>query len=269
MAWCVEGAKDLCLGCQAASCKLESRDWESALCAEVTELHHVRETVDRLATEVSRWKLGGPRPDLQGFDALVLKLQGLLRALDARHRPEAHFILGSLLFMLGEGAALEALAKAVEAPVGALSLSDHVTAVLLLLPGLKDQQRWEEVAECCNKARDACGGSWVQPTLPFMLGVALARIGRTEDAAESLEVAVKMNPGMRNACNEFDSVVAGFGDFERARRVAQRVVDHGGHWINCWQRPPHFLRDPAITGGVRLKPKIYRANKNMIAVETM
>ncbi|CAE8702844.1 unnamed protein product, partial [Polarella glacialis] len=70
--------------------------------------------------------------------------------------------------------------------------------------------------------------------------VALARLGRPAEAAASLEQALEMNPALRQAYLEFDQVATVLRDFERCRRVAQKLVDQGSYWRNCWQRPVHF-----------------------------
>lgn len=208
-----------------------------------TRLFALRQDVENVATEFALAKQrGDPMPGMESVASAVTHLQDLLSQLQGAQRAEADFVVGSGLAMMGrENDALRHLLDASSAPVGDLSVSDHLSAIMQVLPSLRKSRRWLQIIEMTGQARAVGGGKWLHETLPFLAGVAHAGLLEHDTAAALFEDAIQLNPGFRPAYQEFDSAVAALNDSKRARQVAQRLVDHGGFWVNCWQRPPHFL----------------------------
>ncbi|CAE7775355.1 unnamed protein product [Symbiodinium sp. CCMP2456] len=88
-------------------------------------------------------------------------------------------------------------------------------------------------------------------------GAMVIRSTTVTQAADCLEEAIALNPGFKQAYLEFDQACTALRDFPRCRRVAQKLVDHGGHWVNCWQRPLHFHagEDPKVTSRPWYEPE--------------
>eukprot|EP00931_Biecheleriopsis_adriatica_P093533 TRINITY_DN67270_c0_g1_i1.p1 TRINITY_DN67270_c0_g1~~TRINITY_DN67270_c0_g1_i1.p1 ORF type:complete len:385 (+),score=68.06 TRINITY_DN67270_c0_g1_i1:64-1155(+) len=157
-------------------------------------------------------------------------------------------IIGCGWHMLGkDDRALEALLRVTKAPAGILSQSDHLSAILVAMPILRRQGKWSHIVQASDRAHELGDESWADPALPFMKGMALARLNQPAKAASSLEQAIQMNPGFVQAYREFDQVATELRDFERCRGMAQKLVDHGGLWVNCWQRPLHFYSGTEVT----------------------
>jgi len=136
--------------------------------------------------------------------------------------------------------------RVVEAPKGAIAASDQLSAILIVMPMLRRQSKWAVIVRTSEKARDIANGAWVDKTLPFMKGVALCSLNRPAQAASCFEQAIELDPAFHPAYLEFDKAMTLLGKFDRCRQMAQRLVDHGGHWVSCWQRPDHFLSDPPV-----------------------
>eukprot|EP00435_Cladocopium_sp_Y103_P029636 s4468_g7.t1 len=97
----------------------------------------------------------------------------------------------------------------------------------------------------------------VDPVLPFLKGMALERLKCTEQAANHLEESIAMKPGFRQAHLEFQQAASELDDVERCRRVAQLLVDHGGYWVNCLQRPLHFASNPKVRSQPWYDPQLF------------
>ncbi|CAJ1415690.1 unnamed protein product [Effrenium voratum] len=206
-------------------------------------LDEIRAQLDAVATEHCQAVMGGaPRPDLAGIPGLLAEVQRLLPDLPSSERAKADMMMGCGWHMLGEDEkALEPLLRAVSSQ--GLAVSDHLSAILVVMPLLRQRCRWSQLLQAGEKAYDLAG-RWVDPVLPFMKGVALSRLNCMEQAADCLEEAIQMKPGLKQAHLEFQQAAAELGDTQRCRRVAQLLVDHGGYWVSSLQRPLHF--DPKV-----------------------
>jgi len=214
----------------------------------VEELRRVRARMDVLASSHIQAKQGlGPAPDLSPVATCVTDVQELLDRVHGAERVQADMIIGCGWHLLGdESQSFKPLLAVAEAPAGSVSLGDHLTAILIVMPLLKKQCLWAPIVKISDKARALANGAWPEHTLPWVKGIALNNLNRSAQAIESFEQAIDMNPGFWQAYVEFDKSVTVLRDFERCRRMAQRLVDHGGHWVNSWQRPDHFLTDKVI-----------------------
>jgi len=228
------------------------------------ELVRIRREMDNIATQVAlaagtavgeenKSSVGcdptsapTPLPDLTAVERLIRGVDVVLRDLrEEEDRLQADMLAGCGYSMIGDQEqAFPRLMRVAEAAPGLVPANDQVTAIMMVLPVLRKQVSWAQIVAMVDKTKALAGGTWLDASLPFVKGVALFRLSadRAEDAAALLEQALDLNPGFQQAYVEFENVVGWMGDFERCRRVAQRSVDYGGHWVSCWQRPPHFLR---------------------------
>lgn len=163
-------------------------------------------------------------------------------------RLEAELLVGLGRLALGqEDAALGPLASAARAPADLAPPEDRITAAMAVLPLLRKRADWPEVLAVADAARDAAMGAWVDPSLPYVKGFALMQLDRLAEAANCFKDAVRVDKGFVTAYLEYDSVATRMGKFDQCRRMAQKLVDRGGYWVNCWQRPRHFVTDKAVS----------------------
>ncbi|CAE7432586.1 unnamed protein product [Symbiodinium sp. CCMP2592] len=164
-----------------------------------------------------------------------------------------------------EDKALEPLMRVVHSTGGVkvqrgsacLEVGDQLSAILVAMQLLRKKSRWGQIVQAGDKAFEVAGGKWVDPVLPFLKGLSLARLNQPAQAADSLEEAIELQRGFKQAYLEFDQACTALRDFPRCRQVAQKLVDHGGHWVNCWQRPLHFHagEDPKVTSRPWYEPE--------------
>eukprot|EP00747_Dinoflagellata_sp_TGD_P007672 gnl/TRDRNA2_/TRDRNA2_117295_c2_seq1.p1 gnl/TRDRNA2_/TRDRNA2_117295_c2~~gnl/TRDRNA2_/TRDRNA2_117295_c2_seq1.p1 ORF type:complete len:453 (-),score=85.23 gnl/TRDRNA2_/TRDRNA2_117295_c2_seq1:72-1430(-) len=212
------------------------------------KLKAIRARMDTLGTQLALSTQGqGPPPDPQELKAGIRDAEELLKGnrLSTTDRVHASFMIGCGYSMIGdEENAVKLLMRVAEAPVGSLAPGDHLSGLMLLAPILRKTASWEALVQVLDKAKAVASDRWVDKSLPYIKGLALTGMRKHAEAAACYEEAINMDPGFKNAFTEFDAAVTQLGDFERCRKVAQKLVDHGGHWVNCWQRPIHLLRDP-------------------------
>lgn len=215
------------------------------------QLKHVREIMDGVATAHCQAQQGlGPVADLQPVLACIRRVDQILAqpGVPEVDRYQGDFIVGCGYQMLGDLVqALPRLLRVVDAPAGSISVSDHLSSILVVMPMLRKAHQWAAIIKTSDKAREVAGGVWADHTLPYMKGMAFQYLGRPSEAAACFEEAVVVNPGFHQAYVEYDKAMIVLRDFDACRRMAQKLVDHGGHWVNCWQRPDHFLPDPSVT----------------------
>jgi tetratricopeptide (TPR) repeat protein len=151
---------------------------------------------------------------------------GALAAFEAAHgaQPEHARTLAELCARLGRWK--DSLAHATRALAREPGLPEpHLAAARAALE-LGD---FESAAE---HALDAAERSMVVPEVHFVLGAALAWGGELEHAARSLDVALTLSPGYREAAEFAAAVAQARGDLpaaaERAGRAASSTAMHGG-----------------------------------------
>lgn len=154
--------------------------------------------------------------------------------------------LGRLTFG-EEEAALGPLLQVATSSAKLSGAEDRITAAMAVLPLLRKRCDWPQVLTVANAARDAAMGAWVDPSLPYIKGIALMHLDRLAEARNCFKDAVRVDKDFVAAYLEYDSVATRLGKFEQCRQMAQKLVDRGGHWVSCWQRPRHFLTDKELS----------------------
>ncbi|CAE7506013.1 ASPH [Symbiodinium natans] len=226
---------------------LEVTPHDARLSARLAE---IRATLDALATDHCNACMGkAPAPDFSSVPELLKEVTGIYDHLPPRERVKADMMVGCGWHMLREDdKALEPLLRVAHSS-GGVEAGDQLSAILVAMQLLRKKSRWGQIIQAGDKAFEVAGGKWADPVLPFLKGVSLARLNQPAEAADVLEEAIAMNPGFKQAYLEFDQACTALRDFARCRKVAQNLVEHGGHWVNCWQRPLHFHagEDPKVT----------------------
>jgi len=180
------------------------------------------------------------KPDLSEIDSLLKEVGVIYDGLGLQERARADMMIGCGWQMLGqEDKALDPLMRVV-ASDDCMPVSDQLSAILVVMPILRKKCKWPQIVEAGNKAYRLAAGIWVDPVLPFLKGVALERLKCPEEAADFLEQSIIMKPDFKQAHLEFQQAASELNDVERCRRVAQLLVDQGGYWVNCFQRPLYF-----------------------------
>mmetsp|Transcript_45696 Transcript_45696/g.102303 ORF Transcript_45696/g.102303 Transcript_45696/m.102303 type:complete len:429 (-) Transcript_45696:85-1371(-) len=212
-------------------------------------LAEIRATLDAIATAHCNACVGkGPAADFTAVPGLMKEVELMYENLPEGDRLSADMMVGCGWHMLHEDdKALPPLLRVMKSD-GGLPLSDQLSAILVAMQILRKKGAWRQIVDAGDQAFQLAGRTWVDPVLPFLKGLSLARLNEAEKAADLLEAAIQMSPGFKQAYLEFDQAVTALRDFGRCRLMAQRLVDHGGHWVNCWQRPLHFhAEDPKVT----------------------
>jgi len=198
-----------------------------------------------------------PGPDLAQITGLLKEVDVMYNELGIHERAKADMMVGCGWHMLGQDdKAFDPLMRAV-ASDGCMSASDQLSAILVVMPLLRKKCQWRQIIEAGDKARKLAAGVWVDPVLPFLKGMALERLKCTEQAANHLEESIAMKPGFRQAHLEFQQAASELDDVERCRRVAQLLVDQGGYWVNCLQRPLHFTSNPKVRSQPWYDPQLF------------
>ncbi|CAE7163306.1 unnamed protein product [Symbiodinium pilosum] len=217
---------------------------------QAAKLVEIRAELDSLATQHCNACMGkGPAPDFSVVPGLLKEVTAMHEQLPELERAKADMMLGCGWHMLHEDEkALDPLLRVMYSN-GGVEVADQLSAILVVMQILRKKGSWDTIVQAGSKAFEVDGGQWADPVLPFLKGVALARLNKPAEAADFLEEAINMNAGFKQAYLEFDQAATTLRDFERCRRVAQKLVQHGGHWVSCWQRPLHFHagEDPKVT----------------------
>lgn len=209
----------------------------------------VRAEMDDIATKLALSKQGmGPAPNLDTVTSHIREVENVMDTLSSKDQVGAKLLVGSGYWMLGNAAAaFQNLLHVSLAPAELSTPQDQVSAIMLVLPVLRKRCEWVQIVKVVDKTRALANGAWLDHSLPFIKGLALNNLNQPADAAEVLEEAINLDAAYEQAFVEFDYAVGLLGDMERCRRMAQKLVDRGGYWVNSWQRPAHFLVDSAIT----------------------